>query len=140
MSLNSFPNEVLLQIFKDLYPAGAFDLFASYKLSNEDLYQPPDREPSVSAGCTSLDRGGHYMKALLKADMAMRSLAGTSHRFRELSRDILVLRARATLIVGPIEALAGGWTWGIVVRAVSDREDMLARMLERSFKRHAMMA
>ena len=71
------------------------------------------------------------LKVLLKADLAIRSLAATSHGNRELSRGMLALRAKASWFMHSArESLAGKWMCKSVVRAVVDGDDMLARMSE----------
>lgn len=97
------PNEILLQILKDMYPPGAFKYWASSGPTDETIFPPltgqtPGWTPAratASASYTEIDRCRQYFAALEDADMAVQSIATMNHHFRGLSRDILVLRAAA---------------------------------------------
>ncbi|CAD6584524.1 MAG: hypothetical protein ASARMPRED_001785 [Alectoria sarmentosa] len=136
MSLEAFPNEILLQIFKDLYPPGAWKYWAPYELENETLYPPhsyqtPDWKPSTDPQYTNFDRTRQYWGALWKADLAMQAFAAMNHRLRELSRDILALRASNQVIMismGPV--LPEDLTWGMLLRVMRSRDDTMASILE----------
>lgn len=80
MSLEAIPNEILLQIFNDLYPPGAEKYWAPYELENEILYPPksyqtPGWKPSIDQQYTKFDRTRQYWGALWKADLAMQAFA-----------------------------------------------------------------
>lgn len=140
MSLESPPNEILLQVLKDLNPPGAWDDLAAYSLTDETLrpphsYQTPGWKPSRCVSFTEFDRSCHYWAALRKADLAMQGSATGSHRLREVSWDILVMRAKGTsLLSSTTQASADCLTWKLLVRAVDERKEFYGRLLEAIFE------
>lgn len=61
----------------------------------------------------------------------MQAFAAMNHRLRELSRDILALRASNQVIMismGPV--LPEDLTWGMLLRVMRSRDDTMASILE----------
>lgn len=149
MSLNSFPNEILLQIFKDLYPPGAFEDWEPRKLENETIYPPhsylpPGWKPVIDAEFAERSRARHYVRALYRADLAMRGIAAMSPRLRELSRDMLVLRFQDKVVMRGYtsELLPKDETWEKLVQRVGNRdevEDILLRSVVQGYRNAKLM-
>ena len=140
MSLESSPNEILLQVLRDLDHPGAWDDLAAYSLADETFYPPhsyqtPGWKPSRCVSYTEFNRSCQYWAALRKADLVIQGISASSHHMREVSWDILVLRAKGTsLLSSTTQASAGCLTWKLVSRAVDEREEFYGRLLEPIFE------
>lgn len=157
MSLEALPNEVLLKIFKDLYPPGAFDPWTLDGLGVRIAYPPKSFMPrgwkkpkgpalAKSAGYKKWNRARHYLKAILTGDLAMQGLASMNHRLHELSKDRLILRAKGKwaspeqdkkIWVGPQQIPSAEMNWGTLVRAMSCSDELLSCTLARMLIRES---
>ncbi|CAF9941906.1 hypothetical protein IMSHALPRED_003089 [Imshaugia aleurites] len=135
MSLESFPNELLIQIFKNMYPPGASETLAPYGLDDETLYPPhtyqtPGWQPTKGKAYTEFGRRHMYWTALFKADRAMQVIASISPRLRELSREILALRAEYIAdwakFIGEPPVMA----WETLVQGTSHQVEFYADLME----------
>lgn len=145
MSLDTLPNEILLQIFKHLYPPGAFECWVTYDLKNETLFPPrsflpPGWKPAISEEYTEFNRTRHYLRAIYVADLAMRRIAGMNHHLCELSGDILVLRFKdKTVTLYTSDVPPEEETWEMLVQIMRHRDGFLDRTLKRIVLRTSAM-